>query len=123
MIDQLETYFKVEMAVPNTQLKKDENELKAPEKKEMLIDEAPKKKGKWNYLKSWFTMKTPKPAEQESEEEEDESEVLATRFVTFHEGSCIVLQYLPLKPMRDYGPFKPPADEAAKPLPVVQWDS
>ena len=32
VIEQLEAYFKVEMAVPNEQLKKDENELKAPEK-------------------------------------------------------------------------------------------
>ena len=31
VIEQYEAYFKVEMAVPNTQLKKDENELNAPE--------------------------------------------------------------------------------------------
>ena len=63
VIDQLETYFKVEMAVPNTQLKKDENELKAPEKKEAEIDEAPKKKkqGRWAYLKSWLPMTSSKP--------------------------------------------------------------
>lgn len=49
--------------------------------------------------------------------------MLATRFVTFHEGSCIVLQYLPLKPLRQYGPFRPPLVEGSKPLPIVQWDS
>ena len=59
----------------------------------------------------------------EVEEEEKDTEVLATRFITFEEGSVIVLQYLPLKPLRDYGAFKPPADETGKPLPVVQWDS
>ena len=62
VIDQLETYFKVEMAVPNTQLKKDENELKAPEKKEAEIFEAPKKKqGRWAYLKSWLPITSSKP--------------------------------------------------------------
>ena len=56
VVDQMEVYFKVEMAVPNQQLQKDENELKAPEKKEAELDTAQnkKKKGKWNYLKSWF---------------------------------------------------------------------
>ena len=49
--------------------------------------------------------------------------MLATRFITFHEGSFVVMQYLPQKPLRNYGPFKPPNDEAGKPLPVVQWDS
>ena len=39
VIDQLETYFKVEMAVPNEQLKKDENELNAPEKQEPEVQE------------------------------------------------------------------------------------
>jgi len=30
---------------------------------------------------------------------------------------------LPHKPLRDYGPFRPQANENAKPLPNVQWDS
>ena len=125
VIDQLETYFKVEMAVPNTQLKKDENELKAPEKKEAEIFEAPKKKqGRWAYLKSWLPTTSSKPVVQAQEEEEEEdAEVLATRFVTFHEGSCMVLHYLPQKPLRQYGPFKAPQVEGSKPLPIVQWDS
>ena len=55
VIDQLDMYFKVEMAVRNSQLRKDENELKGPEKERMMIDDKPKKKGKWNYLKSWFS--------------------------------------------------------------------
>ena len=106
VIEQLEVYFKVEMAVPNEQLKKDENELKAPEKQEVKEEpKPPEKKGKWGYLKKWFTLSTPKPPEPE--ESDEEPEILATRFISFTEGSLIVLQYLPHKPLRDYGPFKP----------------
>ena len=120
VIDQLEAYFKVEMAVPNEQLKKDENELKAPEKE--VVEEPPKqKKNRWGYLKKWFTLSAPKTPEPE--EEEEDPEILATRFLSFEEGSLLVLQYLPNKPIRDYGPFKPQKEENAKPLPAVQWDA
>ena len=96
----------MEMAVPNEQLKKDVNELNAPEKKEVPeVEKPPEKKNKWGYLKKWFTLSAPKPPEPKVEEED--SEVLATRFISFTEGSLVVLQYLPLKPVRDYGPFAP----------------
>lgn len=35
----------------------------------------------------------------------------------------MVLQYLPHKPVRDYGLFSSGPDENSKPLPTVQWDS
>ena len=94
------------MAVPNEQLKKEE-ELKAPEKHEVKEEKPPeqKKKTGWKYLKTWFTLSAPKPPEPESSDEDPE--ILATRFLSFEEGSLIVLQYLPLKPVRDYGQFSP----------------
>ena len=107
VIEQLEAYFKVEMAVPNEQLKKDENELNVPEKQQEVkeVEKPPEKKGKWGYLKKWFTLSTPKPPEPV--ESDEETEILATRFISFSEGSIIVLQYLPHKPVRDYGVFYP----------------
>ena len=46
VIEQLEAYFKVEMAVPNEQLKKDENELNVPEKQQEVkeVEKPPEKK-------------------------------------------------------------------------------
>ena len=41
----------------------------------------------------------------------EETEILATRFITFSEGSVVVLQYLPHKPIRDYGLFAAKPDE------------
>ena len=90
MLEQHEAYFKVEMAVPNEQLKKDENELNAPEKQKVKEEvKPPEKKNKWSYLKKWFTLSTPKPPEPE--ESDEEPEILATRFISFTEGSIVVL--------------------------------
>ena len=105
VLEQLEAYFKVEMAVPNEQLKKEE-ELKAPEKVEVKEEKPPKqKKSSWKYLKTWFTLSTPKPPEPE--ESDEDPEILATRFLSFEEGSIVILAYIPHKPERDYGPFTP----------------
>ena len=71
-------------------------------------------------MKSWFSIQPQKPPEPVKEEEEEEdTEVLATRFVSFIEGNVVVLQYLPHKPMREYGPFKYKEGHPGKPLPVV----
>ena len=85
------------------------------------MEKPPEKKNKWGYLKTWFTLSKPKPPEPEVSDEDQE--VLATRFISFAEGSIVVLQYLPLKPMRDYGPFTSLQQENAKPLPTLSWDS
>ena len=49
--------------------------------------------------------------------------VLATRFITFDTGHLIVLQHLPHKPTRDYGPFTTWATERSRPIPSIVWDS
>ena len=94
------------MAVPNTQLKKDENELNAPEKNEQVVEQKKERviKGtRWGNFKRWLRGSQQKPTEPELPDEQ--SEVLATRFITFSEGSLVVLQYLPHKPIRNYGLF------------------
>ena len=60
----------------------------------------------------------------ESEDaKEEETSVIATRFIAFDEGHIVILQNLPTKPRRDYGPFTCKPNERSKPIPVVQWDS
>ena len=112
VIEQYEAYFKVEMVVPNTQLKKDENELNAPEINQPKNEKKQQRviKGtRWGNFKRWVGISAPRP--EESEESDEETEILATRFITFSEGSVVVLQYLPHKPIRDYGLFAAKPDE------------
>jgi len=79
------------MAVPNEQLRKDENELNAPEKHEKPKEPEPKpKKSRFGYITKWFTLSKPKPVEKE-EDSDEEAEILATRFISFEEGSLVVL--------------------------------
>lgn len=73
----------------------------------MVIEGPVKKQNKWGYVKSFFTMKGTKPKEPDEKEGEEDAEVLATRFISFDEGCFLVLQYLPHKPIRNYGLFAP----------------
>ena len=61
--------------------------------------------------------------ESDDEKAENETTVLVTRFIAFEAGCTLVLQYLPQRPVRHYGPFTSRPGEVARPIPDVQWDS
>ena len=54
---------------------------------------------------------------------EEETLILVTRFIAFHEGCLLIMQYLKNKPSRDYGLFNKHPTDTSRPIPAIQWDS
>ena len=124
--------------MPLSQLNKEEVEQdpslkqETPQKEDVVESTSPDKKkkgGLFATMRSLTNMvmntgkQKDKDKEKEREKAEEETYVLATRFIAFEAGCTIVLQYLPTRPSRDFGPFTSMPNEKARPIPDIQWDS